>query len=210
MTRQPAWPLDHVTVVARTLEEGADHIRERLGVEMPAGGAHPRMGTHNRLLALGSNRFLELIAIDPNAPAPGRPRWFDLDRFDGAPRLGAWVLGVEDITDALAQAHPDSGVPVEITRGDLTWLISIPEDGSMPMGGAFPTLIQWPGPRHPAVGMRDLGCRLRALTIEHPDADEILRRVGPRIDAARLSVRKGAKTRLRAEIDTPNGLRTLD
>jgi hypothetical protein len=40
------------------------------------------MGTHNRLLKLGEGFYLELIAIDPQAPPPGRPRWFGLDRLE--------------------------------------------------------------------------------------------------------------------------------
>src|SRR5207244_2336804 len=70
---------DHLVVVARTLEEGAAWIRERLGVEMLAGGRHVTMGTHNRVLPLGQGSYLEVIAIDPEGRAPSRPRWFALD-----------------------------------------------------------------------------------------------------------------------------------
>lgn len=47
------------------------------------------MGTHNLMLRLGDSSYLEIIAINPAAPAPGRPRWFALDRLagDGSPRL---------------------------------------------------------------------------------------------------------------------------
>ena len=37
------------------------------------------MGTHNRLLGLGTNVYLEVIAIDTEAAPPARPRWFSLD-----------------------------------------------------------------------------------------------------------------------------------
>jgi Glyoxalase-like domain len=41
------------------------------------------MGTHNRVIAISSESFpdcyVEVIAIDPDAPAPGRRRWFGLD-----------------------------------------------------------------------------------------------------------------------------------
>ncbi len=83
MTNKAKLKLDHITVVARTLEEGAAHIKRQLGIDMPKGGAHPAMGTHNRLLSLGETAFLELIAIDPDATPPSHPRWFNLDRFDG-------------------------------------------------------------------------------------------------------------------------------
>ena len=37
------------------------------------------MSTHNHLMRLGNSAFLEVISIDPDAPAPARTRWFDLD-----------------------------------------------------------------------------------------------------------------------------------
>ena len=69
---------DHLTVAALTLEQGVAHIERALGVVIPAGGAHPLMGTHNHLMRLGEGAFLELIAPDP-AVTPQRVRWFGLD-----------------------------------------------------------------------------------------------------------------------------------
>lgn len=60
--------LDHITVVARSLDEGVAHVCDALGIKMPSGGAHPAMGTHNRLMALGPGFFLEVIAVDPDVP----------------------------------------------------------------------------------------------------------------------------------------------
>src|SRR3954468_10110690 len=70
--------LDHLTVAALTLEQGAAHIQRALGVKIPPGGSHPQMGTHNHLMLLGDGIFLELIAPDP-AVTPQRTRWFGLD-----------------------------------------------------------------------------------------------------------------------------------
>lgn len=64
--------LDHLVVVAPTLAAGAQYVEERLGVVMQPGGKHPRMGTHNLLLRLG-DCYLEVIAPNPDAPAPTRP-----------------------------------------------------------------------------------------------------------------------------------------
>lgn len=200
--------LDHITVVARTLDEGAAHIQDMLGIDMPLGGAHPAMGTHNRLLSLGETSFLELIAVDPQASAPGHPRWFNLDHFDGSPVLGTWVLGTDDIAATVLEAHPDSGAAARITRGDLSWLISIPKDGSMPLDGAFPTLIEWPDGPHPASRMTDLGCRLRSLTVSHPEAASIEALIGDRIDRTCVAIREGV-TAMTVEIETPHGMRVL-
>ncbi|MEM6411891.1 MAG: VOC family protein [Pseudomonadota bacterium] len=208
MTKKLDLKLDHITVVARTLDEGADHIRQTLGIDMPQGGAHPAMGTHNRLLSLGESSFLELIAVDPQATAPDRPRWFDLNRFDGRPLLATWVLGTDDIRTALPTAHPDSGKPTQITRGDLSWLISVPENGFMPLDGAFPTLIEWPDGPHPASRMTDLGCRLQSLSISHPDAETIDIWIGDRLDRTYITIWNGPKA-ISAEIETPNGMKVL-
>src|SRR5581483_3649792 len=95
--------LDHLTIAAHTLDQGLAYVRDALGVDLPTGGAHPRMATHNRLLRLGDGVFLEVIAIDPAAPPPARPRWFQLDDpalqadLRRAPRLLTWVVRTSDI-----------------------------------------------------------------------------------------------------------------
>ncbi|MEM8798175.1 MAG: VOC family protein [Pseudomonadota bacterium] len=201
--------LDHITVLARTLEEGAAHVKATLGIDMPEGGRHRQMGTHNLLLSLGSDLFLEVIAIDQKAQAPERPRWFDLDRFDGEPVLKTWVLGTSDIEEILKTAHPESGRATRITRGELSWLISIADTGEMPLEGAYPTLIEWPEGPHPAGRMGDRGCRLINLTVEHPEANEIAHRLDRDFKDDRVVVKTALEMRLSAKIETPDGVRVL-
>src|SRR5690606_1679690 len=70
------------------------------------GGEHPRMATHNRLLRLGDTLYLEVIAPNPAAPAPGRPRWFGLDGLgpQSPPSLATWVVRCTDIRASAAAA----------------------------------------------------------------------------------------------------------
>jgi hypothetical protein len=62
------------------------------------------MGTWNRLLSLGPEEYFELIAIEPGAPGPAQPRWFDLDNFAGPTRATTWICRCDDLDAALALA----------------------------------------------------------------------------------------------------------
>lgn len=159
--------LDHIVVSATRLQDGIDYVEHALGVKMAPGGKHAAMGTHNALLGLGDT-YLEVIAIDPEAPKPDHPRWFDLDNFAGTPRLTNWVAQTTDLAGALALAPPGIGVPMPLSRGDLHWTIAVSPEGTLPFGGAFPGLIDWGDAAHPSGRLPDVGCRLHSLTVSHP------------------------------------------
>jgi hypothetical protein len=209
-----ACAIDHLVVTARTLQTGTEYIEELLGVELDRGGEHERMGTHNRLLKLGAALYLEVIAINPSAPPPARPRWFDLDAVSGddPPHLRTWVLRTDDIDASL----PHTGVPLgaieRMTRGELSWRITIAADGSLPFQGVMPSLIQWDAQQHPASRLRDRGCSLVALEGRHVDAHRIRRALfaldvdGP---VTIIGTSANERPRLTATIGTPAGPRTL-
>lgn len=171
--------LDHLVVAAATLDDGLRWGREQLGVDIPLGGRHERFATHNRVLRLGDASYLEIIAIDPAAPSPDRPRWMGLDdpalreSLASGPKLIAWVAASDDIRRA-ATALPLASGPVEpVRRGTLEWLMTVPPDGSLAEGGTLPPLIQWSGPR-PASAMPDHGFRLAGLDLGHPEPERLL------------------------------------
>lgn len=210
----PSCRIDHITVTASTLESGSDWVFECLGLRPQPGGEHPRMGTHNLLLRLGDAVFLEVIAVNPGAPRPSRPRWFELDRLasDAHPRLACWVARTDDIRAALQACSTPLGAAEPMSRGALEWLISIPEDGHLPLGGAAPALIQWHTAAHPASGLRDMGCALVAMELLHPKP-QALRSVLGELQVAEpgvpLAVREAAVPGIVAHIDTPHGVRRL-
>ena len=197
--------LDHLAISCATLEEGTKAVEAALGLPLVTGGKHAHMGTHNRLLRLG-DLYLEVIAIDPDSPAPAWPRWFDLDRFSGPARLTNWIAACDDLDTVLATATTGAGVPVDLARGDLRWRMAVPSDGRLPFGGAYPALIQWQGP-HPAARLPDNGARLVRLGVTHPQAAD-LRAALAGLHDQRLEIEPGPPS-LRAEIDTAHGRRVL-
>ncbi|MCS7068368.1 MAG: VOC family protein [Meiothermus sp.] len=199
--------LDHLVVLAETLEQGQGCVEEALGLKLPpAGGPHPQMGTHNRLLRLGSGAYLEIIAVDPAAPPPAHPRWFGLDAFSGAPRLGTWVAR----TEALERYRGlGLGSPQTARRGSLEWLIAIPEDGRLNWGGVVPYLIQW-GPAHPTDTLPDVGCELVELVLLHPEPDPVRAVLTAlELDLGKIRLERAPKPELMAFIQTPGGLKLL-
>lgn len=213
----PRSQIDHITVTAPSLAAGAVFVQEVLGVAPQAGGGHPRMGTHNLLLRLGDALFLEVIAIDPQALAPGRPRWFGLDDLvpDALPALSTWVLRTPDIRASAAAATEPLGEIEPMSRGALDWLITIPADGAVPLDGVAPALIEWPAGVHPAAGLEEKGLQLVQLEIFHPAPARVERLLASLEVEGAFAVRalppgcSGAAPYLRAHIQTPQGLRKL-
>jgi hypothetical protein len=196
--------LDHIAVAATDLAAGAQAVEAKLGLTLQPGGQHPHMGTHNRLMSLGPD-YLEVIAIDPEGATPAQPRWFDLDRFTGAPRATTWICRCDDLEAALAHAPPGTGRPWDLARADLRWRMGVPEDGILPFDGLFPALIQWQGTAHPAPRLTDLGARLVGLTLFSPQASALRAALAPLITDARISVVEAPVPRMEARIATPNG-----
>lgn len=193
--------LDHLAMSAVTLAEGVAHAEAALGMPLAGGGQHALMGTHNRLLGLG-DLYFEVIAIDPEAPAPPFARWFDLDRFTGPPRLTTWICRAD-----LDAPPPEAGRIHQVARGDLRWRMGVPDSGALPFGGTYPALIQWQGNLHPVQRLPDSGARLRRLEIATPDPDA-LRAALPGFADPRVILTPGAPA-FRATFDTPHGARVL-
>jgi hypothetical protein len=166
--------LDHLVVAAARLDQGEDYVEATIGARPKRGGRHAAMGTQNSVLRLGEQTYLEVIAIDPHAHAPARPRWFELDRPEMqsvlavSPRLIHWVARCDDIDAARRVCPLDPGPVHALSRGDYRWRITIPDDGHLPGGGVLPTLIEWSDTRHPADAMPDERVRLTALAAAHP------------------------------------------
>ena len=175
--------IDHLVFGCDYLKNGTSFLEQTLGVGFSSGGKHTLMATHNRLLKLQDSIYFEAIAIDHEAVKKhgdiGRKRWFSLDedrtkeRLAQSPRPLTWVVAVNDIYDAASKCGYDAGKITTMTRGDLEWLLTIPEDGTLVEDGLFPGLIQWPSGRNPANKLPESGTQLQRLILQYPQPDII-------------------------------------
>lgn len=210
--------IDHLVVGALNLQQGVSYIKEVLGVVMPYGGVHVQMGTHNHLMQLGKDVFLEVISINPDIDRPKSPRWYGLDdpfikrQFEKRPAFITWVVNTKNINEFIQKACISFGTPELISRGALRWHFGVPDDGRLIAGGMMPYVIEWQSDRHPASNMADVGCRLKSIEIHHP-LPLWIKSVLESIDALDLvkvrALQKNEVPHLIANIETPSGERQL-
>ncbi|WP_417811368.1 VOC family protein [Thalassospira alkalitolerans] len=209
--------LDHITVIAPTLAEGVRHVRNCLDLDVPFGTCHDYMGTHNHRLQLGNNVYLEIVALNPDGIAPGRARWFGLDDQDrirsdweDGRRLRGWVAATESI-DALVSTHGAIfGEKVLLPTGNPTFAFAIPANGSLPLDGGVPSIIDHQDDPTSMADIPDFGACLLSMILEHPDPASIEALYCElSIDRPPVVVR-GADVRYRAQIETPTGLKELN
>lgn len=205
--------LDHLTVIAPSLEEGRAHIRDCLGLEIADSATHPEMGTHNCRLRLGDSTYLEVIAVDPDAPAPAGPRWFGLDdakavraHWDRGERLRAWVARSDDLAAVLREQGALFGEALRL--GEVA-RFSLRPDGSLPEDGVLPCVIDRAGRNPPSERMRDFGARLLEFVLEHPAPTQVRARYQEIAIREAPLLRQGPRRRYLAQIETPGGVKTL-
>lgn len=201
--------LDHIVVVAKNLAEGVAYVEASLGVQMQAGGVHTGFGTHNKLLSLGPDAYLEVIAPNPDDPNPKSARMFDLDNYSGPPRLKNWVIRSKNVGVDAALAPPEIGKVQALSRGNLRWLMTKPDTGKLPFDGAYPAIIEWQSDM-PAPQLTPSGCHLQRLEIDHPADRALTDRLGLVLNDAQVSIAHGPAFVMRAHIMTPTGLLVLD
>jgi hypothetical protein len=221
---QPSARVDHIVVAAASLAQGVAWCEDKLGISPGPGGEHPLMGTHNRLFNISSAAFpacfFEIIAVNPQAPDPGRARWFDLDTpalqaaVREEPRLIHFVAqtpAATAATRALASLGLDRGPLLrasrETPRGLLQWEITVRPDGQRLFYGGLPTLLEWDGV-HPTDNMPASQVVLLAMTMEHPRPGDLSAAYSA-IGLQGVAAQDGAPN-LIAALQTPRGIVQLE
>ena len=227
--------IDHLVVVAATLEQGVQWCEATLGITPGPGGEHAQYGTHNRLFKIATPThplaYFEIIAIDPAAKKPASAnskRWFDMDdaalqaAVAKSPQLVHFVANTDDIQaarNALKAQDIDRGPAVHASRhsrrGVLQWQITVREDGQRLFNGALPSLIQWGKPDaaeplrlHPRNSLPRSGVTLQSIAVTHPTATK-LQAAYAALGLDGVVVETGPAN-LCATLQTPKGLVTLN
>lgn len=203
--------IDHLVYACANLEHGMDEIEALLGVRPVRGGHHPQYGTHNAQLSLGSGIYIEIIARDPELPAPERGAYVEIPATSQS-RLITWVFRTDDIQQTASNAaHADiglgpvqSGSRIKPDGSKICWQLTDPY--AMPFGGAIPFLIDWGNVIHPSKVV-PAGGTLVQLVIEHPEADRVRRAISAL--GAEVLVVEDEKFGICATIETKDGLVTL-
>ena len=193
--------LDHIMLAAGDLDAGVADIEKKSGVRAARGGSHPGGGTQNALLSLGPERYLEIIAPDPQQSAARSPRLSQLVNLR-QPLLVGWAVHTKDI-EAIARRLRDAKIPADgpnagsRVRPDgkiLRWRTLVLEDD---VKGLLPFFIEWgAGTVHPSVDA-PAGCKLTSFEVESQD-DTRLREMFQKM-GIEVTVRRGAGL-LRARI----------
>jgi len=226
--------IDHLVILAQTLDQGVAWCEATLGVTPSPGGEHAQFGTHNRLIKIATPKFplayLEIIAINPEAKSPGDTRarrWFDMD--DAAlqaavcvvPQLVHFVAQTDELQagrTALKALGIDRGPALQTSRhsrkGLLQWQITVREDGQRLFDGALPSLIQWGKPAeaeplrlHPRNSLPRSGVTLQSVAVSHPTAAK-LQAAYEAIGLSGVTVEDGPAN-ITVTLNTPKGPVTL-
>lgn len=223
--------IDHLVVVAQTLELGVQWCEATLGITPSAGAEEAPYGTHNRLFKMATPAYplayLEIISINPAAKRPANAplkRWFDMDdpALQAAvalvPRLVHFVVNTDDIQaarTALKTQGIDRGPAVQAKRhtrrGLVQWQMTVREDGQRLFDGALPSVIQWGKPDaaeplrlHPRNSLPRSGVTLQSLVVTHPTATK-LQAAYESIGLSGVTVETGPAN-LIATLNTPRGV----
>jgi hypothetical protein len=199
--------LDHLVYAVPDLARAVADLEQRLGVRATMGGKHTGLGTHNALLSLSEDTYLEIIGPDPDQPPPATVRPFGIDALT-APRLVTWLAKARNLDQQVANARAagyNVGTVTPMSRDlpdgtRIEWRLAIPPQ---PLGDwLVPALIEWHTDRHPAKTSAH-GCALVELYGEHPRPETV--RPILEVISETLDIRQGPAPALIAALDTPKG-----
>ena len=200
--------VDHLVYAVPNLEKAMADLGKKLGVAPVLGGQHRSQGTHNALIHLGKNSYLEIIAPDPNNDTFSGERWMGLDVIT-EPTITRWAVKSNDLSRDRAYLFTVDPNLAELKGGkrkkpDGTFLkwkatITLPE----PTVEILPFVIDWKGEDHPTRELPQV-CKLKKLRATAP----MPYMVETAVSSLNIDVEIGVadEPSITAWIETPNGL----
>lgn len=169
--------LDHILLGVRDLDEGISFVEKKSGVRAIVGGSHPGAGTRNALISLGTERYLEIIAPDPQQTSAPNALHTGLAELR-APKLVGWAIHTHDIAGVTANLRKAAIVFDGLLDGSrkrpdgllLHWkTLRFKDDRDH----SLPFFIEWGNDTpHPSVGAPG-GCRLSSFSVISPNSADL-------------------------------------
>lgn len=169
--------IDHIAYAVPNLEKSCKDLEEKLGCKVVIGGRHLNNGTHNALINLGNEIYLELLAIDEENKEIKSPRWMGVDIIT-EPRVTRWAiksdnLGAElatlkEYNEGLAQSFEGSRKKQD--GSTLKWHMALPLPS--PEIELAPFAVDWKDSIHPTKSLPD-ECELLSIEFKHPNPAKV-------------------------------------
>ena len=115
------------------------------------------------------------------------------------------MVNTNDLDAVIAASPVDLGEVLELSRGDLSWRLTVPKDGSLAEGGLLPAFIEWSMDTHPSANMQDIGVTLETVKLTHPDPAALTAMLDKLNITHLVEVAEGAERGLNFVVSTPDG-----
>ena len=140
--------IDHFVFGANTLSEGSNTIKKILDEDLSEINVHETMGTHNRVISIGSS-YLEIIALDPENQNTNSNTWFNLsdkiyrEKFLKTPKLISFVISSDELNSSIFFEKE-----FFVSRNKYKWFFKKPNfeylsKNNFTNTNLFPSLINW-------------------------------------------------------------------
>ena len=140
--------IDHFVFGANTLSKGSNTIKKILDEDLSEINTHETMGTHNRVISLGSS-YLEIIALDPENQNANSNTWFNLGdnvyrkNFLKVPKLISFVISSDELNSSIFFEKE-----FFVSRNKYKWFFKKPNfeylsKNNFNNTNLFPSLINW-------------------------------------------------------------------
>ena len=140
--------IDHFVFGAKTLSEGSKVIKNIINEDLSEINVHKTMGTHNRVISLGSC-YLEVISLDPKNQEANNNTWFNLNdktyikKNLKIPKLISFVISSEQLNSSVFFEKE-----FLVSRNKYEWFFRKPNYDYLKKNNfrninLFPSLINW-------------------------------------------------------------------